>query len=362
MMTTFNSDKLAMALYLTVLAIVNFFFVYSSVDRVTSVAGPRRRRRRRRWLKQQQQQQRQQPQDHDDHHYVKGGGGEGEGDPKETTANDLHQKNESRAPLSHAVLAMSLFDIPWIYLCMVQCWNNTFNGGNKLDQSNGNDSFGCNFMGWYMGFGLIAMMGSHCLVAYYLRNYLLSLTTTHPLPCHNNSYNGMSTVKSVWMLAFGLFIVASCFASIPLWQGDGYRLTNAGFCYPDFTQPLQSGIMLGFVLVFLSLATVIWYQIGRVEFWCKYYLIFVVTWSFWIPACSYGMAVGKDIPPPYLIIAAFLSHGNALANSFLYGMHLFQILDRPNIVHSLSSSSSSGKKKETFMISGNRIVNVEEEA
>ena len=170
------------------------------------------------------------------------------------------------------------------------------------------------------------------------------------IPTNNNNY--MSTVRSVWMLALGLLILASCFASIPLWQGDGYRMTNAGFCYPDFTQPTQSGIMLAFVLFFLSVATVLWYQIGKIEFWCKYYLIYAVTWSFWIPACSYGIAVGKDIPPPYLIIAAFLSHGNALANSFLYGMHLFQILDRREFVDPCSIDIG----KESFLISGSRIV------
>lgn len=130
-------------------------------------------------------------------------------------------------------------------------------------------------------------------------------------------------------------------------------MTNAGFCYPDFTQPTQSGIMLALVVFFLSLATVLWYQIGKLEYWCKFYLIYFVTWSFWIPACSYGIAVGKDIPPPYLIIAAFLSHGNALANSFLYGMHLFQILDRRDFVDSCSSDND----KEPFLICGSRIIN-----
>ena len=89
--------------------------------------------------------------------------------------------------------------------------------------------------------------------------------------------------------------------------------------------------MLALVLLILFLATTLWCQIGKLECWCKFYSIYVVTWSFWIPACSYGIAVGQDIPPPYLIIAAFLSHGNALANAFLYGTHLFHIIGRDEV-------------------------------
>ena len=69
--------------------------------------------------------------------------------------------------LSNAVATMAFLEIPWVWLCMIQCWNNTFHQ-NNFNQNSGDDSFGCKFMGWYSTFSLVSMMGSHCLVVYYL--------------------------------------------------------------------------------------------------------------------------------------------------------------------------------------------------
>ena len=50
--------------------------------------------------------------------------------------------------LSNAVATMASSDIPWVWFCMIQCWNNTFHQ-NNFNQNSGDDSFGCKFMGWY---------------------------------------------------------------------------------------------------------------------------------------------------------------------------------------------------------------------
>ena len=108
MSSTFNPDQLAMAIYLTACAIVNAWFVRTSRKRIIDI------------------------------------GNKDDGvDEKKHNVGWNQQKL-----LSFAVLAMALFDIPWIWFCMIQCWNNAFGTGNGFDQGNETSSFGCKFMGW----------------------------------------------------------------------------------------------------------------------------------------------------------------------------------------------------------------------
>lgn len=217
--------------------------------------------------------------------------------------------------VKYAVLAMALFDIPWVWLCMIQCWNNTFNY-NSFNQNSGDDSFGCKFMGWYSSFSLVSMMGSHCLVANYLKN--LYRRETKNCTESNTSFLG---------LCLAILAGASLFASVPLIQGDGYKLTTGGFCYSDFTNKAQSSVILSIVVSFLVLATFLWIKINRWSQYWYYYAIFFVTWILWVPATSYGIATEEEIASPYMIIGAIVGHGNAIVNPLLYGVHLFHLLD-----------------------------------
>lgn len=256
-----------------------------------------------------------------------------------TTHSDFQESEQSSwryQLLTYAVFAMALFDIPWVWLCMIQCFNNTFTSGNNFQQTSGDDSFGCKFMGWYSTFSLIGMMGSHCLVAFYLLILLRSnqdAVTAHEKKAFYETRGGFASIVG------SLAVLAILIGTMPLMQGDGYRLTNGGFCYADFTNTTQSGIMLFFVLAFLCCSTLLWCRIGR--FWVTFYSVFFVTWVLWVPATSYGIATGDEIPSPYMLIGAILGHGNALVNPVLYGAHLFRLLTR-------EASQTEGGKKQSL--------------
>lgn len=223
--------------------------------------------------------------------------------------------------LNYSVLTMALFDILWVWCCMVQCWYNTFHDASSasgFNQNAGPDSVGCKFMGWYSSFSLVSMMGSHCLVVYHLRNVLTGRD---------------STLARLLASAGCILVGAALFASMPLMLqgGDngGYLLTNGGFCYADFTNPVQASVMLGVVVSFLLLAAALW--CGTPGGCRKYYVftaVFFVTWTMWVPATSYGIATGEQIPSPYMIIGAIVGHGNALLNPLLYGISLYRILQQ----------------------------------
>lgn len=228
--------------------------------------------------------------------------------------------------LTYAVLVMAIFDIPWVWLCMIQCWNNMITSSNSFHQDSGDNSFGCEFMGWYSTFSLFSMMGSHCLVAFYLMKMSLS-----------SDICDLRAQKSFWdspkgLVTLALFIlVGAClFGSMPLIQGDGYRLTNGGFCYADFTNTSQAAVILSIDFAFLSLSTALWCKIGRWTDYRVFYGVFLATWILWIPATIYGIATGTEILSPYMLIGAVIGHGNALVNPLLYGIQLFRILSNSN--------------------------------
>lgn len=225
--------------------------------------------------------------------------------------------------LTYAVFAMALLDIPWVFLCLIQCWNNMLLEANNFNQGTGEDSFGCRFMGWYSSFSLIAMMGSHCLVAYYLLRFV---ENTANVASFRSPFLG--TVKGFGTVSSTIFITAILFAFYPLLD-NGYLLTNGGFCYADFTNSSQSMVILVIVICFLALSTSLWHQISTraAGFW-YFYAFFFLTWFLWIPASIYGTATGLQMPYPYFIIGGVIGHGNALVNPVLYGVILFRRLEK----------------------------------
>jgi hypothetical protein len=279
-------------------------------------------------------------------------------EPSKGSNNVTDISNEKRSTtsyqlLTYAVLVMALLDIPWVWLCMIQCWNNTLTNENSLHQDAGNDSFGCIFMGWYSTFSLTSMMGSHCLVAYYLRQHLFSETSisnddeaqvSEKTNAENKS-SFLKTTRGFLSISSLLLVTAILFASMPLVEGDGYFLTNGGFCYADFTNPTQSSVILAFVLFFLLLSTGLWLKIAHFNpLYLAYYALFFGTWIIWIPATIYGISEGEEIASPYMIIGAILGHGNAIVNPLLYGITLFTILPPATTTTTADDEGESGSK------------------
>jgi hypothetical protein len=268
---SFNTDQLGMAIFLLIAVIFNIWFVATSARRAFK-----------------------------SHINTDGG--------------SVHDSLKYKL-VTYSVLAMACFDIPWVWLCMIQCWNNTIQS-NSFNQNSGDDSLGCQFMGWYSSFSLVSMMGSHCLVANYLKNW------------YRPNRKGCAESKA-WFLGLCLVIVlAAClFASVPLIQGDGYKLTTGGFCYSDFTNNVQSSLILTTVMLLLLIAGYLWIQVGRWSHYWYFVVVFFATWLLWIPATSYGIATGEEIPSPYMIVGAIVGHGNAIVNPSLYGVQLFRLMN-----------------------------------
>lgn len=293
---TVDTNQLGMAIFLLIAVFFNLWFVISSYRRVlvfsTEVEGS--------------------SEDVEEAASIN--------DDSDTKNAPDRRRSTSYQLLSYAVLTMATFDIPWVWLCMIQCWNNVFNT-NGFNQNSGDDSFGCKFMGWYSSFSLVGMTGSHCLVAYYLMNYYY--LTDDKATTTTSFFNS----KRGWMILSATLLIAAClFASMPLMQGDdgGYALTSGGFCYADFTNVAQASTILAFTLFFLLLSTVLWIKIGQWKNYWYYYIVFFSTWILWIPAACYGIAKGMEISSPYMIIGAIIGHANAIINPILYGLDLFR--------------------------------------
>jgi len=171
-------------------------------------------------------------------------------------------------------------------------------------------------MGLYSTASLFLMMGAHCLVALYLRNHL-----------NGGGSHKLFTNAGFWTATSILFALSWVFGTFPLMEGGGYRLSNGGFCYADFTRAAQAAMLLTFVIIFLGLSTYLWTDMGMSETRWLYYAIFALTWLLWVPACIYGMAHNEEIAYPYMIIGGIAGHGNAIANPVLYGILLFQMAE-----------------------------------
>jgi hypothetical protein len=295
----FNGDQLGMAIFLLIAVLYNAWFIVSSLKRCRDALSSSEQ-------------------------------------PNKTSSSLKYQL------LTYAVLAMALFDVLWVWLCMIQCWNNTFaDNSTSFNQNSGNDSFGCKFMGWYSSFSLVSMMGSHCLVVYYLMNYLKNRNDEQ----QQKSFFA-DTISGFLSLTTCLLVATVLFASMPLMQGDGYRLTNGGFCYADFTNTPQASIILIAVLAFLGLAATLWIKIDQWSVYWYYYCIFFMTWILWVPAAIYGMSNGTEIASPYMIIGAIVGHANAIINPILYGSSLFKTLRQKQRQHGEESPTNENLVEE----------------
>ena len=255
--------------------------------------------------------------------------------------------------LEAALLGMAVMDLPWVWFCLIQCWYNTFNSDPLASFSQHSaeivgSSVGCDFMGVYSSYSLVAMMGSNFLVAAY------TLFLCFPASTGGQLVNRMLPTRGrawrVLAIPFGLilFPASVLFAAFPKLQGDGYKLTNGGFCYADWTSPTQAAVILTICLVLLCFGGSMWGALAR-QLWnteppskagvktqketsrhrllCLVLInvvMFFCVWFLWIPAAIIGMAKEQEPAPPYMIIGGIAGHGQALANPILYGFFLYR--------------------------------------
>jgi hypothetical protein len=328
----FHGDQAGMAFFLLFAALLNIWFVFRSYARSFRPSSTSTRNTSAVAGKQQQ------------------------GQPADFSFSSQEEPHHNVAYqlLTYAVLVMAIFDIPWVWLCMIQCWNNMVTSSNSFHQNSGDASFGCKFMGWYSTFSLFSMMASHCLVVF----YLMKLSLLSGAGREKRSQNFWDSTKGLLTLSLFILVAACLFGSMPLLQGDGYRLTNGGFCYADFTNTTQAAVIMSVDLAFLSLSTALWCKIGRCTDYRLFYGVFFATWVLWVPASIYGIATGKEISSPYMLIGAVIGHGNALINPLLYGIRLFRtplLVNNNDTVVNSRTSLVKGDDKNAVVAGSNQV-------
>lgn len=223
-----------------------------------------------------------------------------------------------------ALFFMAAMDVPWVFLCALQCWMNAF-GYPGLDQIAGNDGAGCLLMGFYSTFSLFSMMGSNCLVAYYINQ---ALTTDGSKSCGGLLTKSWTRVVAIFLGA--LLPLSILFAFIPL-MTEGFALTTGGFCYADWTSPTQSSCILVVVVIFLIVGSVMWCKnaslLGNYKTFAPHASFFFVTWFLWIPAAINGILYQNEIAAPYMLIGGIAGHALALSNPLLYGVFAYKLME-----------------------------------
>lgn len=238
-------------------------------------------------------------------------------EPDSDTQLEATQQRELEL-FEHSLFMMAVMDFPWVMLCAIQCWINGLTETNAWHQASGNDSFGCVLMGFYSTFSLISMTASNIAVAYY-----------HP---RNKSRrhldtNGSSVLK---LFMLGILPAALFFACIPL-MSTGFALTNGGFCYADWTVPVQATFLFLASTLALGVGAFRWLQVIKTtpsESKEKGHavlalVVFCSVWAMWPIAAIYGLVHASIPPAPYMIIGGTLGHMQAMLNPLLYGHWMY---------------------------------------
>lgn len=210
--------------------------------------------------------------------------------------------------LSRALVGQAVGELCWVLPCFVQCLINFVIGTNgEWAQSyvpdQGGHSAGCDVMGFYSLFSLIAGMGTTVIMSW------LSSTTPQTAPSKNTI---------TWLL-LGMIPVALVYAVLPLLGVGAYKYI-APICYYDWYHPVHAVLILLWTVPMLGLGMVLMGRaaLKRPVLWL-HFSTFVVGWGLWPPAALVGLS-GGVMPEHLMIIGGVLGHGQALVNPLLYGI------------------------------------------
>lgn len=328
----FNETQFTMAIFLTVCTVANSWMIYKSIVRISH--------RKKSGAENPQTTTTQKFKQTYEFTATEGASGDS-GDPEEGgTAHRGGSEAHKLELFEHALLMMAVMDWPWVTICALQCWINTLTTQNAWHQASGNDSFGCMLMGYYSTFSIISMMASNISVAYY-----------HPNTTDRRWFQATgSNVVKVSLL--GILPVAIVFAAIPL-MSTGFALTDGGFCYADWADPVQSSFILIATSLGVGVGAYRWRHVLKTTTNenAKCHLLiavamFIGVWSLWVVASIYAL-IHNDTPDvPYMLIGGIMGHMQALLNPLFYGFWMYNDVRlsssvRGNTIEDLLSDNDS---------------------
>jgi len=127
------------------------------------------------------------------------------------------------------------------------------------------------------------------------------------------------------LVALAIFFTAVIVALLPIVASDHYLNTDEGFCYIDWHDGAQSGIMFAFTLPTFVVTLGLFGRALASGGWPNtldlVLLIasFISAWALWLPASIMGFAQAP-FPGGYHIAGGILGHAQALINPYLYGI------------------------------------------
>jgi len=180
-----------------------------------------------------------------------------------------------------------------------------FAKGTKGEWYQGSEGVGCDIMGFYSLFSLVAGMGTTVLMAFLSERVLAG--------------KALPKTSVVNAVIAGIFALAFIYAVLPLLGMHRYKFI-APICYYDWYETSHSILILLWNVPALIAGTVLlarctWHR----SIMSTHLLAYFLSWMLWAPAAVIGLA-DATMPQHMMIAGAVLGHGQALINPILYGL------------------------------------------
>mmetsp|Transcript_123973 Transcript_123973/g.193515 ORF Transcript_123973/g.193515 Transcript_123973/m.193515 type:complete len:288 (-) Transcript_123973:372-1235(-) len=211
-----------------------------------------------------------------------------------------------KSVLSTALVAQAIAELCWAVPCFIQCaivYMKGTEGG--WYQGYESDATGCDIMGFYSLFSLVAGMGTTVILAFISD----CLVMGRSLP---------DQTKTITAIA-AIFALGLVYASLPLMGLHHYKYISP-ICYYDWYDVSHSVLILLWTVPSLVLGTTCFARAA----WKRPQLIphlcaFTGCWALWIPAAIIGLS-NSEMPDKMMIIGGLLGHAQALVDPLLYGV------------------------------------------
>jgi len=220
----------------------------------------------------------------------------------------MRLKSSPHSVFSRALVGQAVGELCWVLPCFVQCFITLANGeeGDWFQgylAGQGGRSTGCNVMGFYSMFSLIAGMGTTVVMAW------LSSTPAEKLP----------SVRTITWSLVAMIPVALFYGMVPLVGIGAYKFSSP-ICYFDWYDPAHAVLILLWTLPMLVLGCGFLLRAAlKRPILFLHLTVFVLGWGLWPPAALIGLS-GADMPNYFMIVGGVLGHGQALVNPLLYGI------------------------------------------
>lgn len=235
--------------------------------------------------------------------------------------------------LSRAFVAQAIGELCWVLPCFAQCFI-TFAKGTRGEWYQGykgtkENSTGCDVMGFYSLFSLVAGMGTTILMAFMTERILAG----KPLP--------QRFVVDISIVA--IFSLAFLYALLPIIGVHRYKFISP-ICYYDWYETSHSVLILLWNVPALFAGTALLAKCAsHKSVMATHCLAYFLSWMLWPPAAVIGLA-GAEMPKHMMIVGGVLGHGQALVNPLLYGLVWNAAFPEKDYQSDVVDASAKGKQ------------------